>query len=386
MGRFLKITVLSLLFLSLGAVYVQAQENAQWPFRQNEKVTLEENETVERDFFATGESIEIKGTVNGDLYAAGGNIVIEGTVNGDVLAAGGQIEIPGKVGGSVRVAGGNIEINGVVGKNLTAGAGNIEVGKEASISGSMVFGAGNVEVNGPVGGNIVAGVGNLVVRNSVSGGIYTGVGKLQIDEGAKITGDVTYWSDEEALVDEAATISGTLERRTPVEPRGPSDKDVESFLTGFRLFSLLSMVVIGLLLLRFFPGILETGVQILDQKPWQSLGLGLVKLILEPIVAIILIVTVIGLPLGIFLIFAYIMEIYFASYFVTFWIGKLVMNRFNQKANLYWSFIVGVLVFALITSVPIVSGIVRFLSLLFGLGAILLLKYSWYQRFFGKKK
>lgn len=386
MRKFLILFIVSLAGLFGSTSYVLAQDSSSLPFQSAERVTLEADETVNHDFFAAGEQVEIKGTVNGDLYAAGGNIVVEGTINGDVLAAGGQIEISGTVGGNIRVAGGNIEVSGDIAKNLTAGAGSLEVSDDATIGGSMVLGAGNVEIDGPVEGNIVAGVGNLEIRNIVGGTIYAAVGQLHIDENAGIAGDVIYWSEEEALVDQEATVSGTLERREPVErPQAPREDDLRSLWAGFRFISLLSMLAIGLLLLRFFPGILETGADIMEQKPWQSLGLGFLKLILEPIIAVIFLVTVIGIPLGIFLFFAYIAELYFAAYFVVFWLGTFLMARFNQKANAYWTFIVGAVVFALVTSIPIVSGFVRFFSVLLGLGALLQLKYSWYRKFFWKK-
>ena len=221
------------------ASYVLAQDSS-LPFQSTERVTLEADETINHDFFAAGEQVEIKGTVNGDLYAAGGNIVVEGTVNGDVLAAGGQIEISGTVGGNIRVAGGNIEVSGDIAKNLTAGTGSLEISDDATVGGSVVLGAGNVEIDGPVGGNIVAGAGNLEIRNTVGGNIYAGVRQLHIDENAGVAGDVIYWSEEEALVDQEATVSGTLERREPVKRlQSPREDDVRSLWAGFRLFSLL---------------------------------------------------------------------------------------------------------------------------------------------------
>lgn len=354
------------------------------PFRQSEKVVLEENEVVNQDFFIAGEDVNIKGTVNGDLYAAGGSVIVDGIVNGDVLATGGDIEINGKVNGNTRVAGGNIKVKGSLSKNLTAGAGNIEIEKEATIGGSLVFGAGNVQVDGPVAGNIVAGVGNLVINNNITGSVYAGVGQLQINDQAKIMGNITYWSDEEYVIEDGAVVVGQINHQFPSENKS-KENNMRSFGTGFRVFSLLSMVVIGLLMLRFFPGLLETGAGFIDQKPWQSLGFGFLKLILEPIAAIILMITIIGLPIGIFLMFAYIIELYFASYIVAYYIGRLIWNKFNKTESRYWSFVLGALIFVLITSVPMVAGIVRFFSILFGLGAILLVKYSWYKKTFVKK-
>ncbi len=312
MGKYINYIFGALLLLVIGTPVVFAQNTSvNLPFRTNERVVLEATETVERDFFAAGDRIEIEGNVNGDLYAAGGNIVVDGTVNGDVLAAGGNIEINGRVAGDVRSLGGNIEVNGTIGRNLTAAAGNISVDEEASVSGSAVFGAGNVEVAGTVGGNIVGGVGSLLVQNTVGGNIYTGVGQLQMDDGASVAGEVLYWSDQDALVDQNASISGALERRET--PARADEQETRSFLNSFKLFSLLSIIAIGLLILRFFPGILEAGARTLEKKPWASLGFGFLKLFLEPIVAVLLLMTVVGIPLGIFLLFLYIMELYFAS-------------------------------------------------------------------------
>lgn len=363
-----------------------AQNNTPLPFRQGEKITIDEDEVFDRDFFAAGEDINVKGTVNGDLYIAGGNIVVSGKINGDVLVAGGQVEISGDVAGNIRAVGGNIEVQGMVGKNLTAVGGNIEVTNSANIIGSTVVGAGNVELNGPVGGNVVGGVGNLIITNAVGGTIYTGVGQLQIGDGASVA-DVVYWSDEKATVSSEATVSGNLDQRIPVESSRQTNRETRKVAwTGFRFFSFLSMVVIGLLMLRFFPGLLETGAGFIDKKPWQSLGFGFLKLILEPIVAIILMVTIIGLPIGIFLVFAYIIELYFASYMVANWVGRLIWGKLSKNESRYWAFVLGALVFVIVTSVPVVGGIVRFFSLLFGLGAILLLKYAWYKKTFIKAK
>ncbi|MFA6091291.1 MAG: hypothetical protein WC774_05980 [Candidatus Gracilibacteria bacterium] len=365
---------------------VYAQSNAIFPFRGEDRVVLDTNEIVERDFFAAGDRVDIKGTVRGDLYVAGSTVNIDGVIEGDVLTAGGEIDINGKVNGNIRAVGGNITISGTVGKNITVGGGNVVLDNKAQVLGSIVVGAGNFTNQGTVAGNIVGGIGNMVVSNKIGGNIYAGVGKMELEKGASVSGNILYYSNEEAFIGSEATVAGTVERRIPpVENRQKQIQTSRAASNGFRVFSMVSALIIGLLFIKFFPGILEKSSSTIDRKPWHAFGFGLLSLIVTPILAIILFVTLFGFPIGIFLIFIYIVELYAATYIVSYWIGRLILTKTSKKTNPYLYFLIGTIVYFLIISIPGISGLIRFLTVLIGLGTIVLMKYGWYQKTFGTR-
>ena len=226
-----KIVVLFIAFLTLAFVpFVLAQEN----IRTKEVSTLEKNEIIEIDYFSTGEKVTLSGEVLGDAYLAGGNVTVDGFVAGDLLVAGGNINIDGEVEGDVRVAGGNVNISGIVGGNVSAFGGNVQVSQSSSVGGNLVSGASNLEVLGNV------------------GAITAGVGMLTIGSDATVTGDLTYYSDDDAEISKSAAISGTIVKRLPAD-MGKTEKDIDKGFAGWSVYSFLASVIFGILFLVAFP-------------------------------------------------------------------------------------------------------------------------------------
>jgi len=48
--------------------------------------------------------------------------------------------------------------------------------------------------------------------------------------------------------------------------------------------------------------------------------------------------------------------------------------------NPYWTFILGLVVYTVVTFIPIVGGLTRFFTLLFGLGALVIASRESYQK------
>ncbi|MCR4263644.1 MAG: polymer-forming cytoskeletal protein [Candidatus Roizmanbacteria bacterium] len=361
--------------------------------QSDELVTVGENEIVTGDFFGAGERVEIYGTVNGDVYVAGGQIIIDGTVNGDVLAAGGNITISGTVTQDVRVAGGNLRIDAIIGKNLTAAGGTITIDDETQLPGNVVVGGGDVSINAPVRGNVVGGAGMLTINNEVGGSVTAGVGNLRLTPPAAVTGDVMYWSESDAAIDPAATVSGTLMRNEPREFEKYTVDERQAEKAGkalvavsytWKIISLLSALLIGLIVTNLAPVFTHKIGETFSLKPWQSLGAGFMVLVLTPIAAVLCMVTVIGLPLGFILLAMYGIMLYFAKIATALWIGRILTPRLNMSVGVVGQFTTGMIVYGLISLIPVI-GFLLMIADLFGLGALLLTKYSFYRSFREKK-
>jgi hypothetical protein len=350
-------------------------------------VVIEKNEVIDRDFFAGGETLKVFGTINGDLYAAGGTVIVDGAINGDLLVAGGTIQISGLITDDVRAVGGQIDIDGEVGKNITAVGGNIDVGSSAKINGSVVAAGGNVNIDAPITGNLNAAVGNLILSSAIGRDVEAGLGTATLTKTAQIGGDFNYWSEEDATISEGASISGAITRN---DPKRWTEKDVETakkqagqlrniFGGTARVYSIITTLITGLLLLRLFPKFSWNVVETLSQRTWASLGWGFLTLVGFPVLFVVGLLTIVGIPIALILLAFYLIYIYISKMFILLWAGNYLSSKIDRKMGVYGTFILGLAAYSVIGLIPVVGGFMRLLTLLFGLGALVLSCRKTYQ-------
>lgn len=347
---------------------------------------LAEDEVIDDDLFVAGENVTIEGTVNGDLYAAGANIKISGVVKGDVLAAGGMLEITGEIEDDVRVAGGNINIQGaVIGDSLTVAGGNVNVEEGSVIGGGILFGAGSVNINTDVTRGIMGGGGSVRIDGSVGKDVYVGAEELTLGTKAAVAGDLTYQAEKEARLLETATVSGRIrqilpsQKRVTVEMNKPElIKEVgKKFKFGMALWSYSAALVVGGLALYFFRKPSQQIVSELEKNWPACLGWGFLLIIVALPALIMLMVTMIGLPLALILGLLFVIDLYLSKLVVGMALGRKLESLFpKQKMGVYLSFALGLAVYYLLGSLPVLGVFVKLVALVLGLGAIFSYKRS----------
>lgn len=382
--------VVSLLAISL-VISQPAQANSS--STASKIVVLNPEEVINHDYFAVGDIVEIYGTVNGDVYAAGGQITINGTVNGDVIALGGQINLGGTISQNARIAGGQIDVRSNIGRNLSIGAGNVKIDPNAQLNGNLVIAAGNVEVNAPVAGDLTIGAGNVTITNQIGGNVTAGVGTMRLTDQASVVGDINYYSEQELSRSESATISGAVTQHLPQDFAAMDNLDqseiikagdqvkeaFSSIITFIRIISLITQVILGLILVNFFPNFTLRTTNFIEKEPWKSLVVGIVAIIIVPIISLILFVTVIGIPLAALTLIFYFILAYFARIFFVYWLGARFLLGLKRKANKSITYLVGAGIFFVLTSIAIIGPITTILATFFGLGALLLANQKTYQ-------
>lgn len=333
---------------------------------QNKVSVLPKTETVNKDYFASGNTVAVDGTVNGDVYAAGGQVTVNGTINGDLLASGGTITVSGKINGNIRAAGGQIIITGTVTKNVTLAGGTVQVSGSGDINGNMVVAAGNLILSSPVDGSLTAAVGSATISDRVGGDINAATGQLTLTSSAKVGGQLSYMSRNTAAIDSGASIGGSVTRKEPPISRSPIPRSVPILL------GLLANIIIGGLLLVLLPHYTKRIIAKLGQHTWQSMLWGFLGLVITPIIGAILLVTIIGIPFAILLGVLYGIGVWIAPIWTIIAVGLFVTNRFSPNSPTWVALVFGALLYMLIQLIPIVGGIVATLAVLFGFGAALL--------------
>lgn len=370
------------LLASLGLMAVTA---AAWPaaadaaaLRSGTTVLIPAGTTIDDDLYVAGGEVAVDGRVTGDLIAAGGTITVRGRVDGDVIVAGGDVRLLAGAGRSVRAAGGDVVVAGAVGKDLLAFAGTLATTPALRVGGQAIVGGGSATLAGELGRSLQANAGNLRLDGAVAGPATLAAPTLQVGEGARVAGDLSLATGTAAPVAPGARIQGEvvtnpLDRRAYGGAVGPL-----GWLLGF-----LMALTVGLTLLWLLPRASdETSRLAMGAPGWRMLA-GLLALVGAPVVAALMMVTVVGIPLGLLLLVGYGVALYLAQLVVAWSAGRtlfgyrhLPLEGFGPRAA---ALAIGLLAVYLVRAIPVLGPIATFLVLLWGLGAIGTLAYRRFE-------
>jgi len=376
-----KIALIMTIFLLIGAGTIFAAGKTDF---QEEEIFLLENETVNGDYLGAAGVVDVAGTVDGDVMIAGGMLNFYGKSSGDILAAGGEIKISGEKEGSVRVAGGNISIEGNVPKNVTAAGGNITIEKNSVINGSVYIAGGNIEIRGDTKGDVKAAGGRVLLAGNTDGDVEIWAEEISIRPDVKIGGNLVYHSDSEISVGENI-VAGEIIRK-PLPIKEGERKDFLGFLFGFELLKFLGLLILGLILYRFFYRNGKNIFDSMEREPWKNLAVGIIAMILIPASLIILLVSLVGWPLMIVILFGFIVALMISKIVAAIAIGHFINKRLREKElteKFPWmNFILGYLVLVVLWIVPIVGWLAVCLITAWAFGGIV---WHLYRKFENRK-
>jgi hypothetical protein len=333
-------------------------------------VVLPAGKVIDEDYFTAGETVEVSGTVNGDVYAFGGRVLVKGRVNGDLLVAGGAITISGEVSQDVRALGGRVKVSGTIGRNLTVAGGNVQIADSASVGGAVTAAGGEVGISGPVGGNARVGAVGLVVSNTIGGDLKVAAREIRLAPGALIGGELAYWSPRRLVIAEGAKVLGPVVRKQPEREIRPFAFRIAGGIGAiFKLISFVSTLVIGLLVIRLFPNFMGAAADAIRHRPLASLGVGLLIFVLVPLLVLLLFITVLGIHLALIVLALYVVSLYVSRVIAVYWAGSAVFGSRAGRGRGGCAFAGALIVYYLLTLVPVLGGIVAVLVTLLGLGA-----------------
>ena len=343
-------------------------------FRTDTTISIGDGEVINDDLYLLGTTITVNGTVNGDVFAAGTSITINGTVNGNVSLAGQDVTIGGSVSQGGRVAANSVSVLGSVGQDLLLLANSTAVHSGALIGRDLILTVSSLTLDGAV-ERRVAGIADTVTLNgSVGSEVDISVSTLTIADGASIGGDLTYRSENDAEIASGAQIGGEMTHEMTAET---DDTDVgfsiNSIVVG--IVGLIMAAVYGTVLLVVFPRLTVAASNQLLENPVMSLGMGIVFLIVVPIVSILVMITVIGIPLGLIALLLYGIALFSAQIFVGMTIGRLILSFFadgRKRLIQFFGLLIGLLILFGISFIPYVGPWAPLIVIIFGLGGLML--------------
>lgn len=335
---------------------------------------------INDDLYIFGDDIIIQGTVLGDILACGGLLDIPGNVTGDVMACAGTVIINGNVEDDVRVCTGTLIVNGNVGGDLLVFGGNVVVSDDANINGDVIFSSGKMELIGDVGSNIVGESDDVKLAGEVDGNVKLKVDKLTVLPDTKINGMLTYTSPKEVIIPPGTVVKDI----NFIEKVEYEDEDgmIGSFSVILWFIKYLAMLVIGLLILTLLPNRTEAVAQTIPDRVLMNLAMGFLLIVAGFVGSILLFSTVIGIPLGIMLLFMTFAVLYGAKLFFGLWLGKVIFSRLGRETKPWINMALGLLVLFILTSLPWIGFWIYLLVTFIAVGGL----FSEKRRFYTEMK
>jgi hypothetical protein len=274
-----------------------------------------------------------------------------GAVTGGRLKADRRISITGGV-----VVAQNEVINGPV----------VSVDGSATIDGvvndDVYVGHGNLRVNGRVTGDVFVADGDATISGRVDGDVISVLGRVVVHDGAHVGGDV-------------------VSRRSPNIASGTVRGDVRHFNLGSVLrgsiitFLVLlwiavgvSAAILGLLFVLVFPRAADASVDA-GRHVWASLGWGALVGIIGPILAVLVLVTVIGIPLGLGALAALDVLAPLGYVVASLSLGRTLVKGESTGARI-GAFFAGFGILRVLALLPAIGLLVWFVACIYGLGAL----------------
>ncbi len=342
-------------------------------FHTGDEVNIPATQVVNDDLYSVGGMLSSAGVVNGDLYAAGGSVLVTGKVSSDVVISGGNLTITGDVGDDVRAVGGTIVVQGAVGGDVLAAGGQINL-SGSTVGGDVALAGGKVRLDAATAGDVRVAGGEVYLNAPIAGNVDVQTDKLTLGPSAVVQGTLTYKASKEVVMEAGAVVKGKV-TYTPTPKPSPDTR--RAFASAFLFIKLLMMLVGGFFFAFAFRRFTTEVTHIAYEEPFKEMGRGLIFLIVMPIVSVILLATVVGIPLGILGIISFIAAMIFGSLFAPVVFGSFLYRFITKKeSEVNWkSVLLGVLVFSFMSLVPILGGLAQFFLILLTLGAAVNMKW-----------
>jgi cytoskeletal protein CcmA (bactofilin family) len=396
--------------------------------RNGDRIVIGANEVINDDLYLAGTEVIVDGTINGDLMVAAQDVTINGTVTGDLWVAGRSVTVNGAVGDDLFTAAAAVTLGSEarITDDVFGGAGSIESKAGSQVGGAIIIGAGQALLSGNIAEDLKAGSNRIRLEGTVGGDATLGVDSrdsywapntyfgpdtpampsvpsgLTFGEGAKVAGILEYTSPDQQSV--PSSVSTQVQyRQPPVDAQVSREISRNDGLTSSLLDNvrrLIALLVVGLLVAWLFPAWILTPARRLMERPLPSFGVGLLGLVAFPglwfvALGLIILVAVIfgaltlggllgsslalGLSgLGAVTVLFFLMLGYLPQAIVAYIGGRWLLQRLSPASadNRYWAMVVGLIVLAVLISLPILGGLLQFLAILVGLGAILLVLWD----------
>lgn len=333
---------------------------------------------------SAGDSVTIDEYVPGNAYLAAGRINLDDRIGGSAFVTGGEVGVTGSVGRNLYAAGGDLRIEGEVEGSVRAAGGKVRVPRGARLHKNVSLAGGSVEVDGDVGGDLEV-YGESIVINGVIGGDLRIAGEdIRIGPDTRVAGQLEYKSGGTFVIDPKAQVTKGIEERNANDHDWFRKVGHGSSRSGGRMFSI-GVLVLGTLLILGLPAFSREAASAIRREWWQSAGIGCAMLIGVPFTAVILMITIIGIPLALMMIFGYVVLLMLGYVIAAIFVGDFALERFGGERvkSIGWRvlfLLLALVLLSIVRHLPMIGGLAVALLFIAGIGAFTMRTWRGFRR------
>lgn len=333
------------------------------------------NATVTENYYAVGGNLNINANFEKDLFVAGGSITIEGEVQGDAIVIGGELNLQNKIDGDLRVVGGTVNISGTVIGDLVVLGGHVNLKEGSNIEGQTILIGGEIFQDAELKNstNIIAGSVNL--NNKISSDTSVTTQRIVFDSKTNIEGSLKYYAPQKATEKDGSKTDGTIiynEIKT-IRETGIVKSAVINFINFWLLLRFVTTLIVAFILVQLFKVFSQSVNDIALKSFVKSFFLGLLALFVTPVVITILLISLIGMPIGFVLLLFYILIITLSGAVSGIVVGSLIANMLGKAKDNKINFqhtVLGIVLLTVLQFIDFLGDVTILIFLLVSIGAM----------------
>lgn len=365
-NKFKIITLLLVIILSMTVPIVRADDDTNTSVENSDTMdinpisndTTSEDNFKKSDVYLTGSNITIDYIVDGNLFVAADTVTINSQIGGDAFIFANKVivEDQGYIFSNLFTTCQYVEIKGVV-YDVYALSKNVSI-LDGYIYRDLKVLCDTLNITGTVGRNVFASCANILFNNEQDDNSSTGV----------ISGNLNYSSKDEITIPEGAVSGKTNFTKEIVN----TQDNIQDYLIEIGTF-IATALIIWLLCLWITPKFLNNTNILITKKILPVIGIGLLTPIVAIIASIILFILGITSSIGfltlglLFILLGISNSIFIIS------INNLVCNKLKieKTIGIFGMLIASSVVLWLIELIPYIGGLVKFISVIIGLGILI---------------
>jgi len=320
-------------------------------FSINAHATNAEVISKEAPFIEVSNDVSIQENKNTDVYVIGDNVNVEKEIAGDFFAIGKKITINSPIKGSAHLVAEQITVNAPISGSLLYIADNVYISTLGEIEKDAYGLTNKLVLDGRIGQSL-----NLITEATKSKSSISTIS-------GKIIGNL-YYSGKKPEILENSFINGQVIETI-------KDENIESSnradLIISKIIHSLTMILVGLVLLKINKDKLSEVVVSYKANLGRNILLGVASSILIPVIVMALFISIIGLPIGLFITFLTIFAGYFGYVIPAIALGQKV---FEKRSLGMLQLITGVLLLDILTMTPIIGSTLSIIIVVSSIGLI----------------
>ncbi len=315
--------------------------------KSGESVSI--TDSIADDVYLGGQSVVVSAPILGELFAGGETVSIANRPDRSILAGGNSVTIKAGAGYNAFVAGRTVVLDGEYGHDVFVAGSSVVIQEGTRIHGSLYVGGETVVLHGSVDGKVTVYGSSVSSDATIAGSVKVSGGQVTF-AGGSIGGNLEY--DGVAVGLEKIAVTGTTTKVSAVDPTSSSPTKTltsnDQFSPTAVLGQAAAIFLFGAVLIWLMPKRFEAVVDDVKHQWVSRLGVGFLMLIVAPVLAMIAMMTVIGMPIAFALLMAYFFMLTIASFVSAPVLGRIIA----PKQSVWVSVAAGALLVAILAGLP----------------------------------